>query len=233
MSRRKRPNVLLPEDAIPITMSEGNYRRATHIEEDVDIDGISADASRWERYLRRAGAVVAPGLFVVLLLASFAFVLLRAHVDAQPAGPAQDIARALLEHVRLPSGHYVAHCRSAHGGCEARMRRTAELFVRSGFDHRIDPWLLAAIALRESGEAGLMQLHPRSRAGREAAERCAASPRACPAIQVDAAARLLRASIDRCGSEALALGAYNTGRCEENAYARAVLARRDRMRGAS
>jgi hypothetical protein len=167
----------------------------------------------------------------------------RAVPGAAAGGDTAALTSVLVEHFRLGSGHFVLHCRRAHGGCEARARRMAALFVHAGRDHDVDPWLLTAIALRESGgnpdaigargEAGLMQLHPQSRAGRLAAQLCAETPAHCPAIQIDGAARVLRASIDACGSEAAALGRYNTGRCGENAYAVSVLARRDRMRGAS
>lgn len=161
-------------------------------------------------------------------------------------GEAQDasLERALLEQVTI--GHrdttpvYVQHCRRARGGCAQRMHEIAALIDRAGAEHHVDPWLLAAIAMRESGgnpdargshgELGLMQLHPRSRHGAYAARRCAAAPDECTAIVVDVAAALMARSIERCGSEALGLGRYNSGRCEETAYARAVMARRERMR---
>jgi hypothetical protein len=211
--------------------------------------------------MRRVATALLRTVSVALLLGVYALSL-RAQqtpgfrADGEPRGTMQPGAAAggetaaltsvLLEHFRLGSGHYVLHCRRAHGGCEARARRMAALFVRAGRDHDVDAWLLAAIALRESGgnpdaigargEIGLMQLHPQSRAGRLAAQLCAETPAHCPAIQIDGAARVLRASIDTCGSVDGALARYNSGACDSErgaAYARAVLARLERLRGAS
>lgn len=181
-------------------------------------------------------------LFVLALVTVFALDLAHAQPSSTTAQSA--IERALLDHLRLERGAYVLHCRRAHGGCAARVRRMAAIFVRAGAAHDIDPWLLVALALRESGgnpdaigargERGLMQLHPGSRAGRDAARLCRVRPDACSAILVDGAARVLRASIDRCGSVESGLVRYRTGHCgEPDAYARSVLARRDRLRGAS
>lgn len=162
---------------------------------------------------------------------------------AAAGGDTAALTSALLEHFRLGSGHYVRHCRRAYGGCEARARRMAALFVQAGGRYRLDPFLLAAIALRESGgnpdavghlgEVGLMQLNPSSRAGMAAIRLCAEHPRDCQQIQIAAACGVLRASLDACGSLGAALGRYHSGRCGEDAYARSVLARRDRMRGSS
>lgn len=163
---------------------------------------------------------------------------------AAAGGDTAALTSALLAHLTLGSGHAVAHCRRAYGGCAARARRMADLFIRAARDHDVDVWLLVALATRESGlnpdavgargELGLMQLHPQSRAGRLAARLCAETPRHCPAILVDGAARVLRASIDRCGDVERGLVLYHTGRCgEPDAYVRSVIARRDRMRGAS
>ena len=180
------------------------------------------------------------------LLAFFWFDLSTAAQDADPEAQQVEIRAAVLAHMRLGSGHYIVHCRRAFGGCEARARRMADLFVRAGHDHDVDPWLLVAIALRESGgnpdavgqrgELGLMQLHPESRAGRLAARLCDESPRECPAILVDGAARVLRASIDRCETVERGLAMYNGGRCDSEhgaVYARSVLARLERIRNAS
>jgi Flp pilus assembly CpaF family ATPase len=77
VSRRQRPNVMLPEDAVPITVSESNYRRARHIDEDEPaLDGESPDAQRFETYLRRAAASTAAVVSIGLLLAAFVASLL-------------------------------------------------------------------------------------------------------------------------------------------------------------
>lgn len=187
-------------------------------------------------------------LFVIALAAGFFFDLRTAR--AQDDTTQRAIEDVLVEHLSLDfiradgSRTYVVHCRAAHGGCGARARRMAALFVRAGTAHHLDPWLLVALAIRESGanpdavgargELGLLQLHPESRAGRLATRLCAESPGECPWILVDAASRVLRASIDRCGDEGRGLVRYHGGRCgEPDAYARSVLARRDRLRGSS
>jgi hypothetical protein len=194
--------------------------------------------------MKRARPIV--GTLVVIALLALYAVVLRGRLEAQE--PRGALERALLVHVRLGfvradgSHTYVLHCRRAHGGCEARVRRMAAMFERAAFDHHVDAWLLAAIAMRESGgnpdaigarnEFGLMQLHPGSRHGRFAAELCRARPRECSIIVVDAAARLLRSAIERCGDEASALGLYNSGRCGVTEYSRSVLARREALRRA-
>ncbi len=183
------------------------------------------------------------GCIVALLLVALCILYsVVVAMDAHGQEPVQaQIERALRARLQIwtrPSGRpvYVRHCRDAHGGCEARTRRLSELFVQAGHAHRVDPWLLAAIAVRESGtnpnavggrgEFGVMQLHPGSRRGREASLRCAGAPGTCPAEDVDVAAALVRVGIDRCGTEATALGLYNAGRCGETTYSRGVLAMR-------
>jgi hypothetical protein len=191
------------------------------------------------------------GLAAVLALVGLYAAILRGYAQPAPAVVVQARApsaleAALLESLRLPhvrpdgTRAYIAHCRLAREGCEERMRRIAALLELKGQQYRVDPWLLAAIMLRESGgnpdargdvgELGLMQLHPRSPWGREALRECTRAPRDCDSIVIDGAARLLGAAIERCGSEADALGLYNTGRCGETSYSRAVLARRDALR---
>lgn len=135
---------------------------------------------------------------------------------------------------------YVHHCRTARGGCEARLRAMAGEFVSAARAHNLDPWLLAAMALRESalnpdavgaiGEVGVMQLHPRSARGRRAISACRRSPDRCTAAVIWLAAEGLREAIDRCGSIESGLGAYNRGRCGETSYSRRVLQHRERLR---
>jgi len=135
---------------------------------------------------------------------------------------------------------YVAHCRSAPGGCEARVRSIAVELVRAARAHRVDPWLLAAMALRESGlnpeavgaigEVGVLQLHPRSAHGQRARAACRRAPGRCGAAVIWIAAEHLAAVQAICGSEGAALGAYNRGECGETTYSRRVLRRRDGLR---
>lgn len=153
--------------------------------------------------------------------------------------PARDEALedALLSRLRYRGGRYVRHCREVNGGCEAHVQRSVQLFVEWGHHYDVDPYLLAAIAFRESGldpgaiggagERGQMQIHPRSPAGLELSRRgCANAPsRAvaprCASAEVELAAGLLAQGLDRCGAdsrprvrEARALTWYNSGHCE-------------------
>lgn len=167
------------------------------------------------------------------------------HGAAQPT--AFDLEAALLERLAVwtrPDGGriYIAHCRRAPRGCEDRVRRYAHAFVDAGAEHGVDPWLLAAIAMHESGlspgavgsrgERGIMQLHPGARWGLEAARACRRDRERCTEASVGIAAALLRRAIDRCGGEAAALGMYNSGRCRVTGYSERVLRRRDALRRA-
>lgn len=134
---------------------------------------------------------------------------------------------------------YVSHCRASSRGCEGRARHLAGEMVRAGRAHGVDPWLLGAIALRESGlnpmavgaagETSIMQIHPRGRAGDRLARACSRAPSRCTSAAIWLAAEMLAGAMERCGSEAAALGAYNSGRCGAGDYSRRVLARRDRL----
>ncbi len=71
---------------------------------------------------------------------------------------------------------FVRHCRDAQAGCPARLEAFSHYFEEAGIRYNIDPWLLAAMAFRESslnpfatgalGERGLLQMHPKSPWGR-------------------------------------------------------------------
>jgi hypothetical protein len=143
---------------------------------------------------------------------------------------------------------HARHCRSVRQGCRARIVTFAQWMVEVADDNRIDPFLLAAMAMRESGldpfaeggvgELGLIQLHPRG-VGRgvkfvrsEAYRRhCRATPGACQREVLEAGARLVARCIEQCGGVAAGLGAYNSGHCGENAYARRVLREQERLVG--
>jgi hypothetical protein len=110
----------------------------------------------------------------------------------------------------------------------------------------VDPWLLAAMAYRESslnpfaiggyGEAGILQLHPKSRTSkgvrfvRDTRYRtsCKREAGACQREVVERAAQMLKSSLDKCsGNMEKALGMYNTGRCGGNPpYAARVIKER-------
>jgi hypothetical protein len=140
----------------------------------------------------------------------------------------------------------VLHCRSANEGCERRLAEFATYLINASQLHQLDTWLMAAIALKESGlnpfarggvgELGILQINPARRDAkqvrfmRDAAyrEQCRKAPGACQREIVLHAARVLRETLNMCRSDLVAaLGAYNTGRCGGNAdYADRVLRER-------
>ena len=139
-----------------------------------------------------------------------------------------------------------SHCRHAPGGCEQRLSAFAEYLSSAASKNGLDPWLLAAMALKESGlnpfakgslgEMGILQINPERRDAREVRfmrdqwyrNRCRKQPGACQQEIVDHAAQVLSRSFERCNREVVdALGAYNTGRCGGNdRYAKRVLSER-------
>jgi membrane-bound lytic murein transglycosylase MltF len=141
---------------------------------------------------------------------------------------------------------YVRHCRSAREGCASRVATFARLIGDASRRHTIDPFLLAAVAVRESGmnplaagaagERGIVQLHPRGpgagiRFVRSEGYRrhCERQPGVCQEEVLQAGAQLLSRSIDRCGTVREALGAYNRGSCGETDYSRRVMNERQRL----
>jgi len=161
------------------------------------------------------------------------------------------LARALDERMtvwRSPHGRrvYVRSCRQApgiQGGCRARIVALVQLLVDVGRERGVDPFLLAAMALRESGlnpyalggagERGIVQLHPRGVGSRvrfvrsESYRRsCRRRADSCQREVVDAGARLLARAMHSCDSVVEALGAYNGGECRETEYGHRVLEER-------
>lgn len=161
------------------------------------------------------------------------------------------LARALEKRItvwRTPSGRvvHVSHCRGVPGGCRARIAAFARWMVELAREHEVDPFVIAAMALRESGldpfargnagEMGIVQLHPQG-VGRSVRfvqseayrRRCARSPGACQREILEVGAEHLASSVSHCGGIAEGLGAYNTGVCGENAYSRRVMRERARL----
>lgn len=181
-----------------------------------------------------------------------ALLVVTAAAMGQPAAEL-DLEQALVERLTVwtrPDGArvYVRHCRGVSAGCEARIRAFAVLLEGAAGRHGLDPFVLASIAVRESGldpsavgavgEAGIVQLHPRG-AGRRVAfvqsaafrDRCVRRPDACQAAVVELGAGLLAKSIARCGSLEAGLGMYNAGECDPGRpYVRRVLAELERLR---
>lgn len=185
-------------------------------------------------------------LWLALFLAVAAPAAVSATPEAEHASEdtqlvADRLAAALLPRMRYGSGGYVMHCRHASDGCEARVRRYAAAFAEAGASTRIDPFLLAAVALAESGlnpdavgpggERTIMQINPRSPVFPVVWSRCSREGEAsCSPIAVHTAARMLVGVQARCGTIERALQAYNTGDCNSTVrYARNVMRVRDRL----
>lgn len=160
-------------------------------------------------------------------------------------------ATLALHHGDSGSGpKFVRHCRDATSGCAARLEAFSGYFAEAGVRYNVDPWLLAAMAFRESslnpfatgalGERGLLQIHPKSPWGRQVRfvkdsdfrQRCLRQTGACQRELIQRATDLLARSLRLCdGDLVAALGSYNTGRCGGNPdYARKVLETRNELR---
>ncbi|HKP64067.1 MAG TPA: transglycosylase SLT domain-containing protein [Polyangiales bacterium] len=132
------------------------------------------------------------------------------------------------------------------------MTEFAHYLIDAGEKNGVDPWLLAAMAFRESGmnpfvvgavgELGILQLHPKNkrvqnvRFVRDSSyrARCRNQPGACQREVVDRAAEILARSMEMCGGDLnSALGLYNSGKCGGNQkYADRILVERDRLKEA-
>jgi hypothetical protein len=182
-------------------------------------------------------------------------------VPPAPAAPdpeAEALSAALQERIsvgrdRAGRGIPAKHCRNADEGCDRRLLAFAEYMTEVGEARGLDPWLLGAMALREStlnpfqrgaiGELGILQINPRRadakqvRFMRDASYRktCESTPGACQREIVEHAAHILEQALDACrGRLGAALGAYNTGRCGGNSdYTRKVLRERNALRAAA
>jgi hypothetical protein len=168
-----------------------------------------------------------------------------------PTSTELTLARALESRMtvwRRPDGRvvYVSHCRAVRGGCRARIAAFARWIAEVSGERSIDPFVLAAMAVRESGldpfargpagELGIIQLHPRG-IGRGVRfitsetyrTRCARQPGACQREVLAVGASHLDTAITTCGSLEAGLGAYNSGACGETAYTRRILRERARL----
>lgn len=138
---------------------------------------------------------------------------------------------------------HVSHCRSEPQGCRTRVEVFARWIAEVARSHGLDAFVLAAMAVRESGlnpfargsagEYGLIQLHPRG-IGRNVRfvqnesfrTWCRNRPGACQREVLEIGARHLAQAVESCGSLNAALGAYNSGVCGETRYTRLVLEER-------
>jgi hypothetical protein len=158
-------------------------------------------------------------------------------------------SRIAIGYNRMGNPVLAYHCRKAKEGCDRRLSEFAHYLVDAGQAYGIDPWLMAAMALKESGlnpfakgrvgELGILQIHPKRRDARQVRFirdewyrlTCRREPGACQREVVRHAAHVLARSLERCGGDLKgALGLYNTGRCGGNrAYAKRVLLERGKM----
>ncbi len=203
---------------------------------------------------------------VVLLLVGGSVVAIRhahADVDTSPLlHQAVDTSPLLQQAMRVRvavhknkrSGRSIPiyHCRQAREGCDQRLTEFAHYLVDAGAKNGIDPWLLAAMAFRESGmnpfvvgavgELGILQLHPKNprvksvRFIRDAyyRNRCRKEAGACQREVVDRAAEILARSLALCDNDLYrALGMYNSGKCGgSKTYADRILYERDKLKNA-
>lgn len=180
--------------------------------------------------------------------------------DATPAEPAAEddpqvaaISRAFVARLTVwtrPDGTRVLsrRCREGPVDCEARLRTFARLIVTTARRHELDPYLLAALAMRESGlnpatlgargEAGIVQLHPRG-AGRDMRyvndsgyrDACQSQLDACQGPVLERGATYLAQAIRDCGGLEAGLGKYASGHCTtRGVHPQRVLEERQQLR---
>jgi hypothetical protein len=143
---------------------------------------------------------------------------------------------------------HVQHCRASEGGCRVRIATLARLITEASNRANVDPFLTAAIAMRESGlnplavspvgARGVVQLNPRYRGktvpfvyNARYREQCSTRPGACQREVLDAGLGLYKWALSRCGGDVeQGLAWYNSGRCDkQNGYAASVLSERRRL----
>jgi hypothetical protein len=120
---------------------------------------------------------------------------------------------------------YVSWCRSG-GDCAETMSWVAKNIEKVAKENQIDPLLLMAFAMTESrldvhaksniGAFGLLQLHPKSKAGREVKRECAnlkLEKEECDLLALNIAARELKTWIWECPTLLHAAYSWRTGRC--------------------
>jgi hypothetical protein len=180
------------------------------------------------------------------------FAVMAYSVPAVADDSVETLRRALEERItvyRNPNGRvvHVRHCRAAPQGCRARVAQLATWIWEVSQANQIDPWVLAAMAVRESGlnpfaigragERGVVQIHPQGGHARGVnfirsegyRRRCARSPGACQREILEVGARHLRDWLRRCGTLEDGLGGYNRGVCGATDYTVRVLRERDRL----
>jgi hypothetical protein len=143
---------------------------------------------------------------------------------------------------------HVQHCRVVEGGCRARVATLSRLITETSNRAGVDPFLTAAIAMRESGlnplavspvgARGVVQLNPKYRGktvpfvyNETYRNQCSRRPGACQREVLEAGLGLYQWAVQRCGGNVeKGLAWYNSGRCDKkNGYASSVLRERRRL----
>ena len=157
-------------------------------------------------------------------------------------------ARLIVRENRQGQPIHVQHCRVVDGGCRARIATLSRLITEASNRAGVDPFLTAAIAVRESGlnplavspvgARGVVQLNPKYRGktvpfvyNESYREQCGHRPGACQREVLDAGLGLYRWAVTRCGGNVeKGLAWYNSGRCDkQNGFAASVLRERRRL----
>jgi hypothetical protein len=129
------------------------------------------------------------------------------------------IAAAILSLCSMPGGGF---CEQLGDRPAKRARELASVLFDAAESHHIDPFMLTALAFRESSfdqsavsaaaSFGLLQVNARGW-GRVALSRCLVSPEDCLRSQVQAGAEALAHYARKCGPDARAVAAYRHGHC--------------------
>ena len=157
-------------------------------------------------------------------------------------------ARLIVRESREGKPIHVQHCRVSEGGCRARIAKMSRLITEASNRAGVDPFLTAAIAVRESGlnplavspvgARGVVQLNPRYRGktvpfvyNDSYRAQCGLKPGACQREVLDAGLGLYKWAVARCGGDVpRGLAWYNSGHCDKrNGYASSVLRERRRL----
>jgi len=201
----------------------------------------------------RLAAVVLAGCALGACGASASTAPRHSSVEPLPAPSDGELVRALERRLTVwtkPDGTpvFARSCRNGPVDCRERIAVLAALIEETATRNELDPWLFAALAVRESGlnpsaigargEAGIVQLHPRGvgqgvRYVEDAdyREQCQQRVDACQRPVLEKGARALRDAIHDCGGVIAGLGKYASGRCLPGAsYIDGVIEERDRLR---
>jgi len=156
-------------------------------------------------------------------------------------------ARLIVRENREGKPIHIRHCRVTDGGCRARIATLSRIITETSNRAGVDPFLTAAIAMRESGlnplavspvgARGVVQLNPKYRGktvpfvyNESYREQCSTRPGACQREVIEAGLGLLQWATERCGGDIQkGLAWYNSGRCAKNGYSSGVLSERRRL----